>query len=198
MVNDVVKKKKGRKAKTIKRKLPEKTGKMIVKKKTNILKITYADIISFVNAFLGIAAIILLFRLGDFFIPSLLLIIAAILDFFDGKSARKFKHENEFGKNIDSLSDMVSFGVAPAIFMQQFLSGFAAFIPFLIVLAGIYRLARYNVVHGKEFMGMPITFNGIIVPVVYLTGLFSGAIAILLSIVLPILMVSRFKVKKYL
>lgn len=190
MAKRKVKIKKGKSLKPIK--------KLNMKKEKNILKITYADTFSFINAFLGFAAIILLFRLGDFVIPSVLLIIAAIIDFFDGKIARKFRDAGEFGKNIDSLSDIVSFGVAPAVIMQQFLSGFAAFIPFLIVLAGIYRLARYNVIHSKEFIGMPITFNGIIIPVIYFLGFLSGATAIIFSIVLAVLMVCRFKVKKYL
>jgi CDP-diacylglycerol--serine O-phosphatidyltransferase len=154
--------------------------------------------VSFINAFLGFSAIILIFRLGEFVTPSLLLILAAILDFVDGKVARKYKESGEFGKNIDSLSDIVSFGVAPAIFCQQFLSGYAAFVPFLLVLAGIYRLARFNVSNLNYFEGMPISFNGIIIPGAYLLGIFSGITSILLSIILSILMVCKFKIKKYL
>jgi CDP-diacylglycerol--serine O-phosphatidyltransferase len=162
------------------------------------ISLSYADIISFISAFLGFAAIIIIYRLGDFYMPAILLIVSALLDFVDGKVARYFNQAGEFGKNIDSLADIVAFGVAPAVFCQQFLSGYAAFIPFLIVLAGIYRLARFNVIKSKDFMGMPITLNGIIIPVVFLLGLFSGIVAMLLSVILSALMVSKFKVKKYL
>jgi len=193
---DVFKMKKMVKKRIKKRKSVKIVKKMNVRKPD--LRISYADIISFINVFLGFSAIILLFRLGDFVIPSVLLIIAAVLDFFDGKVARKFNQANEFGKNIDSLSDVISFGVAPAIFMQQFLSWPMIFIPFIIILAGIYRLARYNVINEKHFTGMPITFNGLVIPIIYLAGLMSGITAIVLSIVLAVLMVCRFKVKKYL
>ncbi|MEM7819424.1 MAG: CDP-diacylglycerol--serine O-phosphatidyltransferase [Candidatus Aenigmatarchaeota archaeon] len=162
------------------------------------IKIKIADIFSFINAFLGFFAIITIFRIGNFYLVSFLLFLAVIIDFIDGKIARKFKHANEFGKNIDSLADIVSFGVAPAILLQQFLSGYAVFVPFLLIIGGIYRLARFNISKEKYFIGLPITFNGFIIPLFYVLGILNGNISILLSIVLFILMISKLKIKKIL
>jgi CDP-diacylglycerol--serine O-phosphatidyltransferase len=162
----------------------------------SLTHLTPADAVSMISAMLAFLSIIVIFRIGNYYIASLLLIVCVILDFLDGKVARAFGHANEFGKNIDSLVDVLCFGVAPAIFMQQFLSGVYVFLPCLIILGGIYRLARYNVSDNKDYIGMPITANGLIIPVIYLAGLFTPAALVVLSIVLPILMVSKIRIRK--
>lgn len=162
----------------------------------SLVHLTPADAISLISAMIAFLSIIVIFRIGNYYIASLLLIICVILDFIDGRVARALGHANDFGKNIDSLVDIIAFGVAPAIFMQQFLSGYLVFLPCLIILAGIYRLARYNILDNKEFVGMPITTNGLIIPLVYLTGFFIPNVLIILSIILPILMVSKIRIKK--
>lgn len=162
----------------------------------SITRLTPADAISLISAMFAFLSIIIIFRTGNYYIASLLLIACVILDFLDGKVARAFGDANEFGKNIDSLVDVLSFGVAPAIFMQQFLSGFYVFLPCLIILGGIYRLARYNVSKDSAYTGMPITANGLIIPIVYLTGFFIPNVIIILSVILPILMVSNIRIKK--
>ncbi len=161
-------------------------------------EITPASVASFINAFIGFTSILLILR-NEVLIGSVLLIVAAVIDFLDGKIARYFGDSSDFGKNIDSLADIISFGVAPAFLMSNFLTGYLYPIPFLLVLGGIYRLARYNIDdYRNTFMGMPITFNGLIVPLVYLAGgLTNIYINIILSIVLLILMVARFELKKY-
>jgi CDP-diacylglycerol--serine O-phosphatidyltransferase len=83
--------------------------------------------------------------------------IAAVVDFLDGFVARLFKATSELGKQLDSLADVVSFGVAPAIILYQFLHmGFAKadngletssiwLVPaFLFAMAAAYRLGRFN------------------------------------------------------
>jgi CDP-diacylglycerol--serine O-phosphatidyltransferase len=103
---------------------------------------------------------------------------AAIVDFLDGFLARLFKATSEMGKQLDSLSDVVSFGVAPAMILYQLLRiGFAQqengldisiawLIPALLIpVAGAWRLARFNIdtEQSYTFKGLPIPAAGIFV-----------------------------------
>ncbi len=90
-------------------------------------------------------------------------LIAMVFDFFDGQIARFQKLSSEFGKEYDSLSDLLSFGVAPAVMVYQLVGqhmgrvGIA--VAFLYVACAALRLARYNVgnVHTEKrsFLGLP-------------------------------------------
>lgn len=103
---------------------------------------------------------------------------AAFFDFADGFVARLLKVSGEIGKELDSLSDLVSFGVAPGFIIFEVLLKVNAitclcnvslgelmllFMPFLLPLFGAYRLARFNVKQAKEkgFTGLPIPANGL-------------------------------------
>lgn len=107
---------------------------------------------------------------------SVLIAAAAVVDFFDGLVARWMNATSEIGAQLDSLSDVVSFGVAPGMIAFQFLRYAFAQEPnglevsewyllpaFLIPMAGAYRLARFNVTgsNSKEFTGVPIPAIGI-------------------------------------
>jgi CDP-diacylglycerol--serine O-phosphatidyltransferase len=93
-----------------------------------------------------------------------LIVLAGILDALDGRIARLTHATSEFGKEYDSLADVVSFGLAPAILVFQWRledlgrSGFA--VAFLFLVAGSVRLARFNVQAGavdkRFFVGLPI------------------------------------------
>ncbi len=158
--------------------------------------LTLACVVSFVAAFLAFASIFLIFS-GNLFLASLLLIVCVILDFLDGKVARLMNQASDFGKQIDSLVDVLCFGVAPALLLASTLILPWNFLPFLIVLGGIYRLARYNVENqNTHFKGMPITANGLIVPIFYLSGFLNMYTSMGLSIVLFVLMVSTLRIKK--
>ena len=98
----------------------------------------------------------------DFLLSGVFILLAMLADAFDGRAARYFKVSGEFGKELDSLSDVVSFGVAPAILIYQM--HFKEFtFPFLFVtvvfaVCAEMRLARFNVdVQNVEgyFMGLP-------------------------------------------
>lgn len=159
--------------------------------------ISAADIISFINAFFGFSSILFSIN-GNYLSASILLVLAVLIDFLDGKVARLLKHRDDFGKEIDSLCDIVSFGVAPAFFFSSMLDGWIKFIPFLLVLGGIFRLARYNISKSEGYyIGMPITMNGILVPLTFAASLTNPIAIIVLSVVLTALMVSRFRVKKW-
>jgi len=159
------------------------------------LKITIADVFSFLGLLLGFIAMIYIFE-AKLHLASVMLVITALIDYLDGKVARHFECSNEFGKNIDSLCDLFSFGAVPSIFLSMYLKGYFRFVAFFILLAGVYRLARYNIIkQEKYYIGMPITMN-VIIPVFYLSGILTQHVAILLSILLPVLMVSKIKFKK--
>ncbi|NOU39156.1 MAG: CDP-alcohol phosphatidyltransferase [Ferruginibacter sp.] len=116
---------------------------------------------------------------------SLFIAIAAVVDFLDGFVARLFNASSEMGKQLDSLADIVSFGVAPSMIIYQFLRmSFASnengvnttllflFPAFIIAAAGAYRLARFNLdtTQSFGFKGVPIPAVGLLVasmPLIY-------------------------------
>ncbi len=119
------------------------------------------------------------------FLASLFIAIAAVIDFFDGFVARLLKASSEMGKQLDSLADVVSFGVAPGMIVFQFLrlsftgepSGLDTNIlwllpAFIIPCAGAYRLARFNIDTEQSygFKGVPIPAAGLLIaafPLIY-------------------------------
>jgi CDP-diacylglycerol---serine O-phosphatidyltransferase len=99
------------------------------------------------------------------------ILLACIFDLFDGRVARMAGVESPFGREFDSLADLVSFGVAPAflvhrVVLREVWEGhpqFGWFISSAYLLAGAFRLARFNCLAamagtggGKEFLGFPI------------------------------------------
>ncbi len=132
----------------------------------NILKlIKPADIVTLINALLGFASIIMIVR-GDFDVALVLILIAVIADAADGAVAR-YSGFGVLGANLDSLSDAISFGVAPAVAAFVFLADsgiFAGLFAGLFLVCGILRLARFNVAGKKDgFEGIPITSGGFVV-----------------------------------
>ena len=121
-------------------------------------------------------------------LASLFIAIAAVVDFLDGFVARALNICSEMGKQLDSLADLVSFGVAPGILLYQFLrmgfikdsDGIDASILYLIpafifTCAGAYRLARFNLDTSQAFgfKGVPIPAAGLVVaslPLIYWYG----------------------------
>ncbi len=102
------------------------------------------------------------------------IIIAALIDFLDGFVARLFKATSDLGKQLDSLSDLVSFGVAPAVILYQLLRfSFAReengldvsiiwMLPaFIVACAAAYRLGKFNLDTSQQF-----SFKGVPVPAV--------------------------------
>lgn len=95
-----------------------------------------------------------------------LILIACIFDLLDGRLARLGGHESEFGREFDSLADVISFGVAPALLLYKIvLQTFAPYgwmVAFLYLLCGALRLARFNCIAAKsggadkDFRGFPI------------------------------------------
>jgi CDP-diacylglycerol---serine O-phosphatidyltransferase len=140
---------------------------------------------------------------GDYKNAAILILIGMMLDSMDGRIARMLRVESDLGKELDSLADVVTFGVAPA--MMAYYTYFSDFgvlgmaISGLFPLFGAYRLARFNINAVKSsnayFTGVPITAGG---GLLTLLTLFHGKMP---EIILPIaffvisyLMVSTIKI----
>jgi CDP-diacylglycerol--serine O-phosphatidyltransferase len=118
------------------------------------------------NLFLGIIAIILVFNEKPDY-AAMMVIIAMLLDGVDGRVARALNAQSDFGKELDSLSDVISFGVAPAFIMyvvafQGVNEAAAWIITAIFPICGALRLARFNVIAGVPgyFVGLPIPAAG--------------------------------------
>ena len=165
----------------------------------------FADLFTLVNAGLGIVSIVFSIN-NNFDYAAYTLVIAVVFDYLDGKIAKTMRQQSVFGRELDSLADTVSFGVSPAIFgfsLMQFSSNVKQFqitfgiIAFTIfIFCGILRLARYNIMDLKgAFQGMPITLNGIIIPLAYFLKT-PIKFYPYIYLVLGILMVSSLRIKK--
>ncbi|MEO6584268.1 MAG: CDP-alcohol phosphatidyltransferase family protein, partial [Ferruginibacter sp.] len=129
---------------------------------------------------------------------SLFIGLAAVVDFLDGFVARLFNASSEMGKQLDSLADVVSFGVAPSMIIYQFLrmsfaretDGIETSIFFLlpatfIAAAAAYRLAKFNLAPASyHFRGMPTPAIGLLVaslPLIYWNTTYEWLITLLLN-----------------
>jgi len=126
------------------------------------------------NMFFGIWAIVMAYR-GNFMQAAWFVVFAGVLDMLDGRVARLSGTGTKFGAELDSLVDVISFGVAPALimFFLEFQSAgkFGWLICYMYVVAVAIRLARYNVQHGTGkpgwFTGMPSPSAGMTLAVYY-------------------------------
>lgn len=138
------------------------------------------NMLTALNLVLGTIAIICTFH-GELTYAALFIVAAMVADGTDGRAARYFKVSSEFGKELDSLCDLVSFGVAPAILAYVFLLkdfgtlGYVVAIMFAV--CGALRLARFNVstsVVKGYFMGLPIPAGGCVVATFIMLGIKPG------------------------
>ena len=160
-----------------------------------------ANLITLCNMAFGGASIMA--TLNELYSYSVLFIfIAAFLDSYDGKVARKFNQESELGKQLDSMGDIISFGVAPALLMYEVAVidfGVAAMaMTVLYISCGALRLARFNVMESTGyFIGLPITAAGTLLTFSYFFVEYISPVAYMFLIpTLAILMVSTFTLKK--
>jgi CDP-diacylglycerol--serine O-phosphatidyltransferase len=117
------------------------------------------------NLIFGLIALILIYN-GRKDWAAVFIVMGMLFDGFDGRLARLLKVSSEFGKQLDSLSDLVTFGVAPAMLAytvslhQLGKWGIVAMLPFPLM--GALRLARFNVLTSGSgyFVGVPITLAG--------------------------------------
>jgi CDP-diacylglycerol--serine O-phosphatidyltransferase len=127
------------------------------------------------NLFFGIWSIVLASR-GEYYRASWYVVLAGVLDMLDGRVARISKTGSRFGAELDSLVDVVSFGVAPAVLIHYLVfadqGGFAWLFSYAFVTCAALRLARYNagdVGHDPagSFQGMPSPAAGMTLATYY-------------------------------
>lgn len=165
------------------------------------LKAQTANVLTLLNLSLGGFAIISIIK-GQLNLGLLLIFIAALADRFDGMAARKFNIESELGKQLDSMSDIISFGVAPALLIYQgILFEFGApgsFFTIFYIGCGAFRLARFNISENNGyFTGLPITAAGCIATLSFLAVPYTPPYVFLfIMMILSFLMISPFKLKK--
>mgnify|MGYP000927957414 FL=1 len=127
------------------------------------------DLITLLNALCGFGAIVAI-QYGMVQLSCTLILLAAIADGLDGSMAR-YMGGSDIGGSLDSLADVISFGVAPAIIITSFMSEFVTVVAVCFYLiCGILRLARFNISKPDSafFKGLPITAGGITVAAIIL------------------------------
>lgn len=161
------------------------------------------NLFTFANLSLGMISIMLTFN-GNLKLAGLMIILAALLDRYDGRVARAIGVSSPLGKELDSLADLVSFGAAPAILSWQcFLINFGLIgyiITLLFPIAGAFRLARFNVSQfNNVFTGVPITVAGAVVALdnIIAVSYSHNIISTVIFIVFAYLMVSTIQIKKF-
>ncbi len=168
--------------------------------------IKVADLISSLNLISGFISVIFAIN-NNFALSSLFIILAIIFDCTDGWVARKLNQadDSDFGKNMDSLSDALSFGLAPGILLYQLgnqlnpeLNIITIIISAYILWTGVLRLARFNTMKTNKpgFIGLPIPATALILAIFYLTNIFDLYIAYILMIIASTLMISKIKYPK--
>ena len=144
--------------------------KLVSSKKTRYL---LPNILTLAGVCLGISSIKFSID-GNFNLAVTLILLAAILDALDGRIARLIRGTSKMGKELDSLGDVISFGVAPALIMYfwnlQYLDKIGWFVCLTYVICITLRLARFNINSEEEpswkdnfFEGVPSPAGGIIV-----------------------------------
>lgn len=132
------------------------------------------NFITLLNLFCGCLAIVAAFKY-DLTIAALLVFAGGFFDYFDGTAARLLNAKSDIGKELDSLADVVTFGVVPSIIVFQLLNQniagfpifennkFLTFAPFLLALFSAIRLAKFNIDDRQtvSFLGLPTPANAI-------------------------------------
>ena len=126
------------------------------------------NILTLANAALGCCALFYI-AVFDFDTATLCVLLAAVFDFLDGFVARTMGWTSRFGAELDSLADVISFGVVPGALTTVMLTTLNVdypwvFLGFIITLASAYRLAKYNTSENSQayFRGLPTPANALL------------------------------------
>ncbi len=157
------------------------------------------DILTLCNLGCGLLAIGLALTDHNLVWTSLLLLLGLLFDIFDGIVARRLKRREDFGAELDSLADLVTFGVAPFVLLSaQYNEPWVMAILVLIPICGALRLARHNVVrkslHGY-LIGAPIDISALAVPALLIAKA-PTTVLVFTVLLLCTLYVSAFRVKR--
>lgn len=150
------------------------------------------NLITLGNLFCGVESVFASLALGDVKVAALWICGGIFLDFFDGLAARLLKVPSELGKQLDSLADVVTSGVAPAFLMVKLVEEplramlpqwavFLVMLPFVLLpLFAAYRLAKFNIDtrQSHSFLGLPVPSNALIWVGLALTGFVVGSVEV--------------------
>ena len=156
--------------------------------------------LNLVSGFLGIT-----FFLSDFtsLIPYCIY-LSLIFDYLDGLTARKLNLISNFGKQLDSLADLVSFGVLPSLVIFDWLSNNSTYnmleyISVLILVASAFRLAKFNISQSSsnDFIGLPTPANALFFVSIFYSSKYAtflnDKILVVLVIIFSLLMISNIR-----
>jgi CDP-diacylglycerol--serine O-phosphatidyltransferase len=172
------------------------------KNNNDIFKIP--NFFTLLNILCGIFSIYLAIE-KNFNIAGILILLAMLFDFLDGFFARILKQQSDFGKQLDSFADMITFGLSPTIIVYIFnyenMNLFLMISLIIYVLSIIFRLSKYNLDCEKQkyyFLGLPSTFSGGFIAFLILCFpvLFNLQYSYLLFLFLALLSVSNIPYKK--
>ena len=183
---------------------------------------TVPNIITLGNLLCGCLSIVATLVVGDFRLALIFIIASAVCDFFDGFTARLLRQYSDIGVQLDSLADMVSFGVAPSAMMFAFaldaptlfelndvVAHIIVYVPFIMAAFSALRLAKFNIDDSQHetFEGLPTPANALFCASFVYAALYSGkAVEVewiaLISVVMAALLVSpirmfSFKLKSF-
>ena len=177
----------------------------------------YTVILTYLSTISGVVGIIVTMTgMGHPYCGTLFLMLSGLLDGFDGKVARTKKDrtemEKEFGIQIDSLSDLICFGVLPAVLVYKLsaYSFISLYISGLYVLAALIRLAWFNVDeaerqlteagHRELYLGLPVTSSALVLPILselaYPLGFSMSKAGPVALMIMAIAFLCPFKLKK--
>ena len=167
------------------------------------------NIVTCLNLYAGCLSCVMSLVYGNYIGAFIFILLAACFDFLDGFVARLIKAYSPIGAQLDSLADVVSFGLAPGFIVYSFLSTssvgvpYSANVPFLAFLIPVFaalRLAKFNVDtrQSSSFLGLPVPANGLfwgaLIPSIPLTDTnhaFSTIFVVALIVLFCLLMVSE-------
>jgi len=159
------------------------------------------------NALLGCLSILVLFNdfkiieiFSTYELIVLFVLLASILDFFDGFVARAFKSESKIGGQLDSFSDSITFGLVPSLVMFDFLynkTGIftVSFISLTIFICTILRLSKFNISeYQKDFIGLPSPASSLFfIGLPFITSNVGAIYFLIIILFISILMISNLK-----
>jgi CDP-diacylglycerol--serine O-phosphatidyltransferase len=161
--------------------------------------------LTLLNLLSGCLAVVFTLQ-GNLMLVPILIGISMLADFLDGLVARALDVHSEIGKQLDSLADMVSFGVLPSIILFTFverewntpLNILINLLPFLIAMFSALRLAKFNIdeTQSEEFKGLATPASTLMVAGLLMANMYQNievtdSLVFSLSLILPILLVSN-------
>lgn len=159
------------------------------------------NMITFGNLLCGVAAIMLAMDKHYLLAPALIF-LAGNLDVIDGALARRLQSNDRFGEALDSLADIISFGIAPALIVYQRFPHpwpiLGWFVAGAYVVCGAWRLARFAAAEkGPFFQGLPITMGGMsLAALLFYPDFWSPRVVAPITLILAVLMVSYVRFPK--